>query len=324
MKDTLDTLRAVLYFGCRFSDHVVFNSEIEFEHANTEREGEVEVEFANVDFLIHDAFNVRAGMQLLPLGLTNEMHEPTTFWSARRPMVETVIIPSTWSENGVGVFGSKGFFSYRACVVNGLDASFFEAESGIREGRQGGSEALAEDFALAARTDFTPVPGLTFGLSGYSGQAGQDAVVAGKEIDVAVSLWDAHVAWQWKGFGMRALYSRVHVGDADEMDALLGLAGDESIGSRMGGWYAEAGYDVLSRLDTDQELVPFVRYESFDTQAAVPAGFARDPANDRSIWTCGLAYKPHPQVVIKVDFQDNDDAAGTAVDQFNAAVGYSF
>ncbi len=323
-KDEIDALRAILYFGYRFSDRIVFNSEIEFEHANTGADGEVEVEFANVDFLLHDAFNVRAGLMLVPMGILNELHEPTTFWSARRPVVESVIIPTTWAENGFGFFGDKGPVSYRAYVVAGLDASGFSAASGLRGGRQKGSKSTAEDLAFVGRVDFDPVPGLMFGLSGFFGNSAQDATLAGKELDVAISLWDIHASYEWRGFGLRALYAQGSVGDVTELNALLGLAGTKSIGSRIEGWYGEAGYDVLASLDTKQELIPFVRYEDFDTQARVPAGFARDPANARSIWTYGFAYKPHPQVVIKLDYQDVDNEAGTGVDQVNAAVGYSF
>jgi hypothetical protein len=323
-KDEIDMLRAVLYFGYKFSDRLVFNSEIEFEHANTEVDGAVEVEFAHLDFLVNDAFNVRAGMVLVPMGHVNEMHEPTTFWSARRPQVENTIIPTTWSENGFGFFGEKGPVSWRAYVVAGLDASGFTSNNGIRGGRQKGSRSTAEDLGLVARLDFDPVPGLDFGLSGFFGNSGQDATVGGKEIDVSLSLWDAHLAWQWRGLGLRALYTQGSIGDVTELNALLGFAGNKSVGSRIEGWYGEIGYDVLSHLDTKQELIPFVRYEQFDTQARVPSGFLRDPANDRTISTFGFAYKPHPQVVIKLDYQDIDNEAGTGTDQYNLAVGYSF
>ena len=56
----------------------------------------------------------------------------------------------------------------------------------------------------------------------------------------------------------------------------------------------------------------------------VPDGFARDPANDRILRTYGVSYKPHPNVVLKVDWQDESNAAGTGQDQLNFAVGYLF
>src|SRR5262245_35040065 len=71
----LDFLRAVLYAGYRFNDKFLFNSEIEYEHGGEE----VGVEFAYLDYLLNKHFTIRGGMVLLPLGLTNEFHEPTVF-----------------------------------------------------------------------------------------------------------------------------------------------------------------------------------------------------------------------------------------------------
>ena len=43
--DHVDVRRAVVYFGYKWSDHILFNSELEYEHAG----GEVSVEFAYLD-----------------------------------------------------------------------------------------------------------------------------------------------------------------------------------------------------------------------------------------------------------------------------------
>ena len=71
-------------------------------------------------------------------------------------------------------------------------------------------------------------------------------------------------------------------------------------------------------------LFPFVRYERFDTQASVPAGYARNPENDGTVWTLGLSYKPIEQLVFKVDWQQRENRAATGVNQWNAALGYVF
>ena len=44
--------------------------------------------------------------------------------------------------------------------------------------------------------------------------------------------------------------------------------------------------------------------------------------NDRDYLTLGLAYKPHPQVVLKVDYRNETNEAGTGQDQLSMAVGY--
>lgn len=328
-KDKLDLLRVVLYTGYKFNDHILFNSELEVEHATTgegaEEKGEVSLEQAYLDFRFNDHAGLRAGLMLMPMGFINEMHEPTTFLGARRPEVERRIIPSTWREPGVGFFGTAGRVSYRSYLVTGLNSEGFSAGSGLRDGRQAGSNSLAEDFAFVARVDVEATDWLTLGGSGYTGGADQDVKTPlGETIDARVALWELHAQVRFKGLDFRALWAEVDIDDVALINEANGLVGDDSVGSQMEGWYASAGYDVLAHRETEQELIPFIRYEAFDTQSEVPGGFFRDPANDRSIWTFGFSYKPHPQVVIKVDWQDIDNAAGTGTDQFNVGVGYTF
>jgi len=325
--DEIDLVRAVLYFGYKFDDRFLFNSEIEYEHATTgtgsESKGEVSVEFAYLDFLPRKEIGVRAGLLLLPVGFLNELHEPPIFLGARRPEVENRILPTTWRELGMGVFGEVGPVSYRGYVVNGLDAAGFTASSPIRGGRQKGSRARAEDFGLTARVDFVGVPGLLAGLSGYVGDSAQGRLAAGESFDGRVSLFDAHAEWRWRGLQTRALLVRGSIDDADEINRLNGLSGTASIGERFVGTYVEGGWDVLFGRGA-ASLVPFARWEKFDTQDEVPTGLAANRANDVRVWTLGLQYRPIPQVVLKVDYQDVHNEARTAVDQWNFALGWLF
>jgi uncharacterized small protein (DUF1192 family) len=318
--DRADFLRAVLYFGYKFDDRFLFNSEIEYEHAvaGDGEPGEVALEFAYLDFSATKALGVRGGLLLVPMGFLNELHEPPIFHGARRPEVERVIIPSTWREIGVGVYGDAGPVTYRAYLTTSLDASGFTAAGGIRGGRQEGAEAKAADFALTARVDYTPVPGLLVGGSVFSGKTGQDDPALG---EARLTLWDAHAAWDWRGLHLRALYARGRLGDAAAVSAGTG----ETIGSRALGWYVEGAYNVLAPVKgTDQELSPFCRYEDLDTQERVAPGLAPDPANDRRVRTCGLTYRPIPNIVIKLDGQNFSNGARTALDQVNLGLGYLF
>jgi hypothetical protein len=148
--DRFDALRAILYAGYKFSDKLLFNSELEFEHGSTEDGGSVSIEFAYLDYRISPGLGVRAGLLLPPMGFINELHEPPTFLGARRPDTERFIIPSTWRENGIGVFGDVGAVSYRAYLVNGFDATGFSAEEGLREGRQSGPKRRRATSARSA------------------------------------------------------------------------------------------------------------------------------------------------------------------------------
>jgi hypothetical protein len=326
--DTIDLTRAVFYFGYKFDEHFLFNSEIEYEHATTgegdEEKGEVSVEFAYLDYLVRPEVNLRAGLVLLPVGFVNELHEPPVFLGARRPDVEDRILPSTWRELGLGVFGDAGPFSYRAYVVNGLDSAGLEAEEPLHEARQGGSNASAEDFAVTGRLDFVGVPGLLVGASGYTGSSAQGREVEGNSFDGRVTLWDAHAEWRWRGIQARALTARGTIGDAAEINAFNGLSGDESVPRKFKGSYVEAGYDVLFPRGGRASLVPFARWERYNTQESVPAGFVANPENDVRLWTLGLQFRPIPQVVVKLDYQDYKNEASTGVDRWNLALGWLF
>ncbi len=330
--DQIDALRGVVYVGYKFGDRFLFNSEIEVEHGSTSQSGSVSLEFAYLDFGFSDPVGARGGLVLLPMGLVNEQHEPTTFLGTERPETERFIIPSTWREIGVGLFGAAGGFSYRGYAVAGLDAvsggssnaSGFSAE-GLRGGRQKGSKAVAENFAGVARLDYTGKLGLMIGGSAYLGNSGQGATTpAGEVIDGLTFIWEGHAQYQAYGFDFRGLFSMALVDDVQQLNDAQGFGGNESIGERLVGWYVHGGYDVLRRVSTRHQLIPYVRYEQIDTQDRVPEGFADNPANDRTILTLGVAWKPIPNVVVKGDYQNQRNAANTGLNQWNLAMGYVF
>jgi len=323
----IDLARAVVYLGYKFDDHFVLNTETEFEHAVTasDKGGEVEVEFAYLDWVHRRPFNVRAGLVLVPLGLVNELHEPTVFQGTERPDVETFLIPTTWRELGAGVWGEAGPFTYRGFVINGLNAAGYDDE-GIREGRQEGSEALAKNWGAAGRLDWTGRPGVVVGGAFFVGGSGQGQRLAdGSTFTGLTTLLEVHGIWQWRGIDLRGLYVHTTVSDAALINQLNNLEGDESIGSRQFGWYLQGGYDLLSlRPASKASLTLFSRYEKLDTQSSIPTGYQRNPANNRSVWTAGLSFKPIDRIVVKFDYQWKSNAARTGVNQWNVGLGYVF
>jgi hypothetical protein len=326
--DVITLLRAVLYLGYKFDPHFVLNTEIEYENAvvASDKGGEAEVEFAYIDYMHSPAFNARAGLVLIPSGLVNQLHEPTAYLGARRPDVETFIIPSTWREIGTGFYGTWGPISYQLYGVNGLNAAGYSADEGIREGSQEGSEALAKSWAFAGRADFTALPGLLVGASVFTGDAGQGQVTpSGFHLSAPTTVFDAHADWRWRGLWLRGLYAHTTVGQAALVNELNGFQGDRSVGSVQEGWYVQAGYDVLSLVPGSRmNLIPYARYEQYDTQAQVPVGYARNPENDVTELTLGIAFQPIPQLILKADWQQRHNAAKTGVNVWNASLGYVF
>ncbi|HSJ08892.1 MAG TPA: hypothetical protein VK928_03240, partial [Longimicrobiales bacterium] len=311
-RDQVDALRAIVYVGYKFTDRLLFNSEIEFEHASTDQGGSVSVEFAYVDYQWKPALGVRGGMLLVPVGIVNELHEPPIFLGTTRSLTEGALIPTTWRENGFGIFGDVGDFSYRAYVVNGLDgigngpsrAGGFSA-GGLRGGRQKGARALIEDPALVARVDFEPamLGGLSLGGSAYRGGSGQGAVTAtGTDIDATTTILEGHAQFKARGFDLTGLFATASVSDAELINQVRSFTGTASIGERLTGYYVQGGYDVLRFTNSAHELTPYVRYEVLNTQDEVPDGFAANPANDRTVLAIGAQWKPITNIVVKGDY----------------------
>lgn len=321
--DEIDMHRFVLYFGHKFNDVVSFKSEVELEHSNTENAGEVELEQAYLDFNFNKQLNAKAGIFLIPLGMLNETHEPPTFYGVERNQIETRIIPSTWWEAGVGVYGEAlPGLNYQLNITSSPDSGrFSEPEKGYREIRTNVSEAPAEDLGVSGAINYTGVPGLLVGTAFFTGNTGQDGAsnAALKGVDARLTLWDVHARYQKDRIDLRALYAQGRLGDASRVAAATGEATPEKIK----GWYAEAAYHIWK--EGDQDLAPFVRYEAWDTHDDVPSGVTRDSAFKNHVWTVGANYWPHPQVVLKGDFQsfdkEDDDKGDKRV---NMGLGYMF
>jgi len=342
--DVFDALRAVLYVGYKFDENWVFNSEFEFEHAGTGGGGSVSTEFLTLDYLWRDEVNLRVGLILVPMGFVNEIHEPTFFFGAERPEVERVILPSTWRENGVGIFGRiADRIEYRAYVINGFEGSKFSS-GGLRGGRQKGSKALANDFAFVARVDVDAAPGLVVGGSVYTGQSGQEQDFMGSDgvsrglPDALTTIYELHAQYKGYGASLRALWTEAFIDEAGSLsrtldkgftvvDGVRVFDPTKSIANHMRGWYVEAAYDILPlfREDTRMSLEPYFRFEQYDTQRDVSnLGFTRDKSKGIDLYVAGLQFKPIPQVVFKLDYRHFDPAKGGRADEVQASMGYVF
>jgi hypothetical protein len=329
-RDTFDFVRLVLYAGYKFTDRILLNSEIEFEHAKvgstvSAGSGDVAIEFAYLDFRLADAANIRAGLLLIPMGFLNEIHEPPTYFGNKRPDVETRIIPTTWRSGGAGLYGTLlPGLDYRTYVVTSFNARGF-ASSGVRGGRQSGNREFAEDLAWTGRLDWSGVPGVLLGASFFWGDTGQDLTFNARAADANLVMYDLHGQLEYRGLHVRALVAQGHLDDADTLSAALPAA-SRPVPERFWGAYGEVAYDVmpLVRPDTRQYLAPFVRYERLNTQADVPAGFPPDESKDLEVINVGVSYKPIPNVVIKADYRGLAAKRGSVADEFNLGLGFNF
>ncbi len=321
--------RFVLYFGHQFSDRITLRSELEVEDARIEggdAGGEVSLEQAYLEYRLADAFALTAGLMLAPVGIVNELHEPTTFNGVARPVFHHDVIPTTWREIGVGATGrvaSLGGISWRLLLLNGIMASGFSGAEGIRGGRQKGREASFANPSLTGRLEYGR-PGLKVGGSFWiGGSANQDSLLGTGSFDAPVAVLAADVRYDVGAFQFRGEVARVTVADADKINTAFGA----DVGSRIEGGYLEAGANLLTWLApaSRQRLVAFARHERYDTHAAVPTGTVRNAAYARRVTTIGLTYKPLWNVAFKGDYQLVRTRAGVGEGEIlSLGVGYQF
>ena len=291
--DQIDIYRLILYFGYRFSDEVKFVSEIEWEHGGTENSGGYSVvEQAYIDFKVTELLNIKVGHHILPVGVVNLYHEPTSFYPVQRPETEKYIIPSTWHENGVIVYGKSGSLSYQAGVVaglNGVDESG-NAIKTIRKMRQRGQLSKAEDFAFVGRLDYF-AGDFSIGTSYFGGEADQGV----KGVEMTANVAEAHARWHRAGFVVEALY------------AINRIEGNQGTDIKGRGYYVVGAY----HFDT---IASFVQYEAYTTD---------EEKEMITIATLGLNYKPVNGVVLKADYSFYD-RRGVDDDRFALSVGWAF
>ena len=306
-KNEIDFHRFVLFFGHEFTDRLRFFSEFELEHAlaGDGKKGEVELEQAYIEYDIRDNLQTKGGVFLMPVGILNETHEPTTFYGVERNDVETIIIPSTWWEAGAAL---NGYFdngiSWDLALTSGLaipttgDNAFV-----VRSGRQKVSEAIANDFAYTGRLKYTGIQGLELaGALNYQSDASQepdDGLGSGL-------LFETHAIYQNGPFQLRALYA------GWDFDGYAVKAADAN---RQSGWYIEPSIRPW------QQLGFYARYEDLD------GARTRDKFKQ---WEIGANYWPHEDVVLKVDYRDRNvdtvdiDAKSVDFTAFDLGIGYQF
>ncbi len=322
-----DFHRFVLLFGHSFSDRVKFWSELELEHAlveGKEESGEVALEQAYLDFLITPKFNLRAGMLLAPVGIVNERHEPPSFNGVERPFVETLIIPTTWRELGAGVTGDLGRgFRYRAYVTSQLDATLFDAESGITEGRSRGFQASMRNPAKIGRLEYAGRRRLTLGISSYTGHTGFNLPGLNPRVD----MLEFDGRYSVSRFDVRGLFVNTWVSRTGELNRRrqLQTGVNPNVAAQMRGTYLEPAVHVFPRRASN-DLILFTRYEKYNTQQRMAAGFLPLGAFNRSSWVMGLTYKPNADVAVKFDYvvNGNKSQVTQAINGINLGLGWWF
>lgn len=325
----LDVQRLVLLFGYKFNDKTQFVTEVEFEHVE-----EVYIEQAFVNYAVGSNVSLRGGLMLVPFGIINEFHEPTTFNGVERPELDNVIVPTTWRELGFGVAGRFNELSlgYQAYIFNGFKSTSLDGSGGVngalkgsnalRGGRQKGIQSTIDSPTFSVKLDYYGMPGLRLGLSGYFGDTqAEDDVEAIEGANIGISMIGLDARYAFQRFTARGQYVYGSLSGTEAYNTLTG----KDLGSAMQGYYVEGAYNLLPQ-SKQQRLFAFLRYEKYDTHADTAGSLIRNDAYNRKDVTFGLSYHIAPGVVFKGDYQIRDNAlSGSNVDnRLNFGLGVWF
>lgn len=301
-KKEIDFHRFVLFFGHEFSKTVRFWSELELEHsiAGEGKAGEIELEQAYIEVDLNQKHKTRFGMTLVPVGIINETHEPTVFYGTERNPVEKNIIPATWWAAGVSVLGELALgWSYEVAVHEGLNTA--EADKYTpRKGRQKTGKAQADNLAYTGRIKWTGLAGVEVAATIQQ----QDDITQGNDVTAgSANLFELHGIYNKGPFTLKALYAQWS----------LDGAGPKALGAdEQSGWYVEPSYKI------NEKIGVFARYNQYDNAAGDSA------ASEKQQTDVGINWWVHPNVVVKADYQTQDNDNGKDQNGINLGMGYMF
>ena len=307
-KSEADFHRFVLFVNHEFSDKIRVFTELELEHslAGGGGPGEIELEQAYLQFDLPQNHTAVAGLFLIPVGILNETHEPTTFYGVERNPIEKNIVPTTWWEGGAML--TRRFdngITTDLAVSTGLQTGRGTPNDfNLRSGRQKVAKANASDVAVTGRVVYRGTPGLEVGTTLHWSE---DVNSSGE--NTPATLFEGHVVYQKGPFGLRALYARWDLhSDAAEDDGR----------AEQYGFYVEPSYKLSDQLGV------FARYNQYKNGHYKKDGDVESGGTKRQ-YDVGFNYWPHPRVVLKLDgqFQRNDNGAGE-LDGVNLGLGFNF
>ena len=369
-QDGFDANRMVLLGTYQLSENIIFNTEIEFEHGGIAKEaddkldGAVEVEQVFADFRVNEYFNWRSpGLDVIPVGFINLFHEPTQFYSTKRPELYHDLIPATWVAPSTSAYGKiVDGLNYQLQLSTGLEDSGTTASDGGKV-RSGGYEAgisgseglgmarapigdrqqLNNDLAYTLRLSYAPylIPGLAGSTSYYytkdttvRGAYGTNSDGTTRPLGgSSLGMFDTEVRYRIPktGFELRSEYTRTDFGNTDNLRANNDADATNNVGNNMHGYSFEAAYHLPLSSSTVEpwEFVPFYRYSKTNLQTSgVRGSDSSAPAgvNNKEYHTFGAALFPTPKIVLKVDYQfiNDEDGLTPTEEALLGAVGFFF
>lgn len=332
----VDIPHVVIWLGYDFGKGWSMGSEIEFEHGGTgntieieeeeageyetevERGGEVALEQFWLQKSFSKALNLRIGHIVVPVGATNQHHFPTEFFTNYRPEGENTIMPCTWHETGISLWGRIKNWRYEALIIPGLDSDRFDRSGWVHDG--GGSPyefKIANTLAGAFRLDNYDIPGLRLAISGYIGNSFKNTLSATdgekyKGVHGTVAIGSFDFEYNAHNTIVRGNFDYGHLSDSELITKYNmtmrkdSPSAQQPVASAAIAGGIEAGYDVFApfaRLAAKkQKLFVFGRYEYYDSMFDTEGSIQDYKWCARSRIVGGINYKPMNEIVVKCEY----------------------
>ncbi|WP_277234222.1 hypothetical protein [Phocaeicola salanitronis] len=332
-----DLPHVVLMLGYDFGKGWSMGMEIEFEHGGTEsaveieeheggeyeteveRGGEVALEQFWIQKSFCPEFNIKLGHMVIPVGATNAHHLPTEFFGVYRPEGENTIMPCTWHETGLSIWGRAGDWRYEAMLLPGLDSDRFNDKEWIKGGAGSPYEfKIANAMAGAVRIDNYSVKGLRLSVSGYAGNTfsntlkkATNAIYDNVKGTVLIGSFDFHYNdhnWVARGnfdyghLSDAALITRYNQSFSNDSPAKKRPVATSAISTGV-----EVGYDLFGWLGKKQQekgrkFYLFGRYEYYDSMYKTEDAVTDYEEYGRQRIAFGVNYYPMKDIVLKGEY----------------------
>jgi hypothetical protein len=324
-RNTFNQVRMIPFIYADITDRVKFATEIEFERGgpqNNQSDGEIKLEFAQIDYLVNEMVNLRAGIILVPVGKFNLLHDSPLNDLVDRPMVSRLIIPSTWSEAGAGIYGTLypsrlSKLDYEFYVVNGFQSQTSGGApispsdtNGLRSVRGSMARDPIDNKAVVGRVAFSPMLGIEVAGSAFYGQWNNKGPGGVNNRSDYIGIYALDWTLQKGPFELigEAAWSRIEGNNVAGSFAPQGPVG-------MQGYYVQGNYhfmpEFLKKLApthfTDAStFTAVIRWERVDTDTTNITRTATN-GNQRELerLTIGLNFRPIEDTVFKFDYQFN-------------------
>ena len=334
----VDIPHAVIFLGYDFGKGWSMQTEVEFEHTGTgaaverefeeagewekeiEKGGEVALEQFWIQKSIFQELNIRVGQIVVPVGALNYAHEPLNYFTVYRPEGEYTIMPSTWHDTGISIWGEIGkkkWMRYEVLLIPSLDGFMFDRDHFVKYGSYSPYEfRVSNKYAVAARLDFKPVDGLRLSASGYYGQAMGNTYPNEEFADkykvpghTVIGAFDFAYKSPGGNIIARGNADYGYLSDAWTISYLKRNRAannapykKSTVGKGAMAFGAEFGGNVLySKKDPEQKLYLFGRYEYYNSY--IPAANQNAaPWTGRHRIAFGLNYVPLPYIAVKAEY----------------------